>query len=49
MLGHLSKESNFPELAYKTVSNELMQNGINTKDLEINVANRLEPSMVVNV
>ncbi len=49
LLGHLSKESNFPELAYKTVSSELVQYGINVKDLEINVASRTEPSMVVNV
>ncbi|MDE5830636.1 MAG: MBL fold metallo-hydrolase, partial [Clostridia bacterium] len=41
MLGHLSKESNFPELAYKSVVNELMQNGINIKDIELNVADRL--------
>ena len=26
MLGHLSKENNFPELAYKTVVEELMEN-----------------------
>ncbi len=25
MLGHLSKESNFPELAYKSVTNELIE------------------------
>ena len=49
LLGHLSKESNFPELAYKTVSNELMRYGINAKDLEINVASRIEPSKVVNI
>lgn len=28
LLGHLSKENNFPELAYKTVENILIQNGI---------------------
>ena len=49
MLGHLSKESNFPELAYKTVSNELIQKGINIRDIELNVANRLCPSKVVNI
>lgn len=49
MLGHLSKESNFPELAYKSVENELLQNGINIKDFEMEVANRLKPSKVVNV
>lgn len=49
MLGHLSKESNFPELAYKSVENELLQNNINMKDIEIAVANRFEPSKVVNI
>jgi len=28
LLGHLSKENNFPELAYKTVENILKINGI---------------------
>lgn len=35
MLGHLSKESNFPELAKKTVINELIQNGIKEKEIEL--------------
>ena len=49
MLGHLSKESNFPELAYKTVANELMQNKINTNDINRLVANRIAPSQVINI
>ena len=49
MLGHLSKESNFPQLAYKSVTNELLQNGINIKDIELDVADRLKPSKVVNI
>lgn len=49
MLGHLSKETNFPELAYSSVTQELMSNGINAKDIELNVASRIEPSMVVNI
>ncbi len=49
MLGHLSKESNFPELAYKTVANELMQNKINTNDINLLVANRIAPSQVINI
>lgn len=49
MLGHLSKESNFPELAYKSVSSGLMKNGINIKNVELNVANRESPSKVVNL
>ncbi len=49
MLGHLSKESNFPELAYKSVENELLCQGVNIKELEIDVASRIEPSKVVNL
>jgi hypothetical protein len=29
LLGHLSKENNFPELAYKTVESILLENSIN--------------------
>jgi len=32
LLGHLSKENNFPELAYQTVSYELEQNPVWEKD-----------------
>ncbi len=38
ILGHLSKENNFPELAYQTVLNELQLNHVNSYDLS--VANR---------
>lgn len=40
MLGHLSKENNFPELAYKTVVDELIQNNYNEDSLKISVAKR---------
>ena len=49
MLGHLSKESNFPELAYKSVENELLGYGIKIKDIELRIASRIEPSKVVNI
>lgn len=49
MLGHLSKESNFPELAQKTVLDEMMQNGIKGKEIELEVASRISPSKVVNI
>ena len=49
LLGHLSKESNFPELARKTVVNELMSNGIKEKDIDLGVASRIEPSKVINI
>lgn len=49
MLGHLSKENNFPELAYKTVVEQLMQNHLDENSLHLSVANRYEISPVVNV
>ena len=41
MLGHLSKENNFPELAYNSVLEQ-----INDKDLNLSVASRFEPSPI---
>lgn len=40
MLGHLSKESNFPELAYQTVLDELISNNYNENTLSLSVASR---------
>ena len=43
-LGHLSKESNFPELAYKTVIDEIISNSnYNENSLKLNVASRDVP------
>jgi len=47
MLGHLSKENNFPELAYQTVLNELHSKNINLNNLQVSVANRNEPSQLL--
>ena len=49
MLGHLSKENNFPELAYKTVVEELIENKMDSDKIKINVANRYEPSNLVKI
>lgn len=49
MLGHLSKESNFPELAYKTVVEELMYNNYNENSIKLNVASREFPSNLINI
>jgi len=49
MLGHLSKENNFPEMAYKTVTEELINNNIDTKDIRLSVASRFEPSKIVTI
>ena len=39
VLGHLSKENNFPELAYQTVLNEINSSNIKTP-FQLSVANR---------
>ncbi len=49
ILGHLSKENNFPELAYRTVLEELELNNSNINKLDLNVASRSEPSKLFNV
>lgn len=49
MLGHLSKENNFPELALKTVTDELHNNNITTKDISISVASRDFPSKLIQI
>ena len=49
MLGHLSKENNFPELAYQTVANELMENNADLNNIRLSVANRYEPSKIINI
>ncbi len=49
LLGHLSKENNFPELAYQTVANILTEKGINvTKDISLEITSRDRPSKVYN-
>lgn len=47
MLGHLSKESNFPELAYKTVIEELMTENYSESSLSLSVADRNKPSKLI--
>ena len=49
MLGHLSKENNFPELAYKTVVEQLINDNIDEKNLHLSVANRFEVSPIIEV
>lgn len=44
MLGHLSNENNFPELAYKSVLEQ-----IENKNLNLTVANRFEPSPIFEI
>ena len=51
ILGHLSKDNNYPELAFETVRNELMFNDIDLNDLgiEIRVAKRDCPSCDIKI
>ena len=45
-LGHLSKENNYPDLAYETVKYELSQSDSPFRDVSIEVAEREQPSML---
>ena len=49
MLGHLSKESNFPELAYQTVLDELIRNDYNENSLSLGVASRYTHSKLIEL
>lgn len=50
MLGHLSKESNFPELAYQTVMDELIStDSFDKNSIHLNVASRDVHSEVIEI
>lgn len=49
ILGHLSKESNFPELAYQTVIDEIIACGTDSSKFNLSVANRDFPGKVINI
>ena len=49
MLGHLSKENNFPELAYKTVVNQLIDDNYNENNLSLSVASRDVPGNIIKI
>ena len=49
MLGHLSKENNFPELAYKSVMEQVVANKLSDNSIKLEVASRTEPSEMINV
>ena len=48
-LGHLSKESNFPELAHKTVLSELHEYNYLEEQIKIEVASRTNPGKLIEV
>ena len=49
MLGHLSKENNFPELAYKTVMEHIVHNNFSENNIELNIADRISPSKFIKI
>lgn len=49
MLGHLSKESNFPELAYRTVVDEMISSHYEKNSISLSVANRDYPSKLIQL
>ena len=49
MLGHLSKENNFPELAYKTVVEQLINDNINCYNFNLSIANRDTISPIIDI
>lgn len=49
VLGHLSKENNFPELAYQTVLNELSLKNIDMNEYTLTVASRDKVDNVINL
>ena len=48
MLGHLSKENNFPELAYKTVMEEILYNN-NESKINLSVATRFYHTPIIDI
>ena len=49
MLGHLSKENNFPELAYKTVVEQLLENNYQLDSIRLSIAKRDTQSPLIDV
>ena len=49
MLGHLSKENNFPDLAYKSVVEEMINCNCDTSKINLSIASRFEPSKLFEV
>lgn len=49
LLGHLSKESNFPELAYKTVMDELITSKHQETNFQLGIADRDIPGKMITI
>ena len=49
VLGHLSKENNFPELAYQTVVEQIMNSNEDVNNIKLSVAQRNQPGKKIIV
>lgn len=49
MLGHLSEQNNFPELAYQTVMTSILSNNVDVDKLKLQVADRNKPNKVIEL
>lgn len=49
MLGHLSQQNNYPELAYKTVMEALISSNANLNGLSLKIANRAFPDKSIYI
>ena len=49
MLGHLSKENNFPELAYQTTIEGLMKENVDLNNIKLSVADRDKPNDIISI
>lgn len=49
MLGHLSQQNNFPELAYKTVASAFISKNISSENISLKVASRLTPDELITI
>ena len=49
MLGHLSEQNNFPELAYQTVMTSIISKHVDVDKLKLQVADRNKPNNIIEV
>ena len=49
MLGHLSEQNNFPELAYQTVMTSILSKNVDVDKLKLQVADRNKPNKVIEL
>lgn len=49
MLGHLSDQNNFPELAYQTVMTSIISKNVDVDKLKLQIADRYKPNNIIEV